>query len=81
MKFIHQIKTTANKSLLRMQLMGMETRKKLHETSGQFVMEHTVVFVLILVLAGIGLAILAPWLKGTLATQIQDKVTETLNFS
>lgn len=81
MNFVNKIKTTAKESLIRMQLLRMDARKKLCETTGQFVMEHTVVFVLILVLAGIGLAILAPWLKGTLSTQIQNKVSETLNFS
>lgn len=76
-----RIHTSLNKLLIGLQITAMNARKKLCENNGQFVMDHTVVFVVSLALGGIALVILVNYLKGTLSTQIQKKVSDTLNFS
>lgn len=51
-------------------------REKLAENSGQFVMEHAVTFVLIIVLAGIILVILTNFLQTDMAPTLKSKIME-----
>ncbi|MEA4954810.1 MAG: hypothetical protein VB096_04785 [Pseudoflavonifractor sp.] len=51
-------------------------REKLAENSGQFVMDHAVVFVLIIVLGGIALALLTNFLQSDMAPTLKSKIME-----
>lgn len=53
-----------------------EARQKLAENSGQFVMDHAVVFVLITVLGGIALALLTSFLQSDMAPTLKSKIME-----
>lgn len=56
-----------------------EARAKLAENSGQFVMDHAVVFVLIIVLGGIALALLTSFLQADMAPTLKSKIMEFFN--
>lgn len=56
-----------------------EAMDKLTENSGQFVMDHAVVFVLIIVLGGIALALLTSFLQADMAPTLKSKIMEFFN--
>lgn len=72
---------TLNNAMIRLQVFRMMTRKKLRDSSGQFVMDHTMIFVIILVLGGIALGLLAAYLRGPLSESLKAKISDTLNFN
>lgn len=52
---------------------------KLAENNGQFVMDHSVVFVLIIVLGGIALGLLTTFLTTDLAPTLKTKILDFFN--
>lgn len=60
---LNNLETRFNRSVIRLQL---SVRQKLQETEGNFVMDHAVVFVIIVVLGGIVLTLLTKYLNDDL---------------
>lgn len=56
-----------------------DTRRKLNENSGQFVIDHAIVFVIALVLGGIGLTLLVNYLQSDLSNTIKTKINDFFN--
>lgn len=54
-------------------------KKKLTDDEGQFVVDHAVVFVLIIVLGGISLVLLKNFLSSDLAPTLKNKILEFFN--
>lgn len=54
-------------------------RMKLAENNGQFVMDHAVVFVLIIVLGGIALVLLTTFLQNDMAPTLKTKIMDFFN--
>lgn len=52
---------------------------KLTEEKGQFVMDHLVVFVIILVLAALAITLLTTYMNGDLSTLLKGKVNALFN--
>lgn len=75
------INKTLNKAMIQLQIFKMNAQKKLRETDGQFVWDNLIVIVIILVLGGLLLKLLYPYIKDSLAPQVQNKVTDTLNYN
>lgn len=71
-----KVKTTVRKATG--QLLGRReiVRAKLAENSGQFVMDNAVVFVIILVIAGIVIALLTTFLRTDLAPLLTQKIRD-----
>lgn len=55
--------------------------QKLKADDGQFVMDHAVVFVLILALAAIALGLLITFMKTDLAPTLRTKIMEFFNYN
>ena len=64
---------------LRMQRRAEKARDTLQENDGQFVVDHAIVFVIILVLGAIALLLMKNWLKDSLAPTLQGKVADFFN--
>lgn len=75
----NDLKNAANAAAAKACLRLSRVRASLKDRRGQFVMDHSVVFVLILVLAGIVLVLLKDWLQNSLAPTLQGKVMEFFN--
>ncbi len=56
-----------------------DTRRKLSESSGQFVMDHAIVFVIALVLGGIVVGLLTTYVRTDLANTIKTKLNDFFN--
>ena len=56
-----------------------DTRRKLSESSGQFVMDHAIVFVIALVLGGIVVGLLTTYVRTDLANTIMTKLNDFFN--
>ena len=56
-----------------------DTHRKLSESSGQFVIDHAIVFVIALVLGGIGLTLLVNYLQSDLSNTIKTKINDFFN--
>lgn len=67
---------TINNLTTRLYLRAQAAKAKLLEKNGQFVMDHAVVFVLILVLGGIVLTLLTAYLQNDLSTTIKGKIND-----
>lgn len=70
------LKATCGGAALRLWQGGRRVREKLSEEKGQFVMDHAVVFVLIIVLGGSALVLLTTYLQNDLSTTLRDKINE-----
>lgn len=64
---------------LRMQRSAGKARDTLQGNDGQFVVDHAIVFVIILVLGAIALLLMKNWLKDSLAPTLQGKVSDFFN--
>lgn len=67
------------KAYIRARLHASRLKDAMTDESGQFVMDHSVQFVLILVLAGIALVLLKDWLQNTMAPTMKTKIMEFFN--
>jgi len=65
--FTHAAKTAAN------------IKQRLSSRNGQFVVDHAVVFIIIIVLAGVALLLLKDFLLNTLGPLLISKITEFFN--
>ncbi|MEA4934341.1 MAG: hypothetical protein VB071_12305 [Lawsonibacter sp.] len=72
----NNLKTRFNRSVIRLQL---SVRQKLQETDGNFVMDHAVVFVIIVVLGGIVLTLLTKYLNDDLSSTLKTKINDFFN--
>lgn len=73
------LKKLANKFAAQLVCRRQIALDKLAENNGQFVMDHAVVFVLILVLAGIALTLLTSFLNDDLAPTLRQKILDFFN--
>lgn len=60
-------------------LTAKTAKEKLGENNGQFVMDHAVVFVIIIVLGGLALLLLRNYLQDDLANTIKSKIDAFFN--
>ena len=60
-------------------LAAQDAKAKLREENGQFVMDHAVVFVIIIVLGGIALLLLRNYLQDDLSNTLKDKINAFFN--
>lgn len=74
------IQKKVNSLTTRMNLAWMHTRQKLRETSGQFVMDHAAVFIIIIVLAGLTLGLLVVYVENDFSNSLKSKLNELFNF-
>ncbi|MEM5781561.1 MAG: DUF6133 family protein [Lawsonibacter sp.] len=72
----NNLKTRFNRAVIRLQL---SVRQKLQETDGNFVMDHAVVFVIIVVLGGIVLTLLTKYLNDDLSSTLKTKINDFFN--
>lgn len=70
------LKAACGRAMLHVWQGGRRVREKLSEEKGQFVMDHAVVFVLIIVLGGIALVLLTTYLQNDLSNTLRDKINE-----
>ena len=73
------LKNASNAAAAKACLCLNRVKASLKDQSGQFVMDHAVVFVLIIVLAAAALLLLKDWLQNSLAPTLQGKVMEFFN--
>ena len=73
---LNNLKTRFNRAIIHLQL---SARQKLQETEGNFVMDHAVVFVIIVVLGGIVLTLLVNYLNDDLSNTLKEKVNDFFN--
>lgn len=78
-RMIANAKSNLNRACVRLRLGAQEAGEKLRETDGNFVMDHAVVFVLILVLGGIALLLLKNYLNNDLSSTLKDKINDFFN--
>lgn len=75
----NKINNAMTKAYIRAQIHAANLKKTMKDESGQFVMDHAVQFVLILVLGGIVLVLLKDWLQNTMAPTLKTKIMEFFN--
>lgn len=56
-----------------------DTRRKLSEDGGQFVMDHAIVFVIAIVLGGIVLGLLTVYVRTDLSNTLKTKINDFFN--
>lgn len=67
------------KAYIRTRLHTDRMKKVLKDESGQFVMDHAVVFVIIIVLGGVALLLLKNFLNNDMAPTLKGKIMEFFN--
>lgn len=60
-------------------LRALEAKAKLMERKGQFVMEHAVAFIIIIVLGALGILLLTTYMQGDLSNMFKGKVEGLFN--
>lgn len=73
------IKNSMDKLVMNLMAKKTVARHKLTEQRGDFVMDHAVVFVIILVLAGIGITLLTTFLQTDMAPLLTNKIKGFFN--
>lgn len=73
------IKTTMDKLVMKAMTQKAVAKRKLTEQRGDFVMDHAVVFVIILVIAGIGITLLTTFLQTDMAPLFTQKIKDFFN--
>lgn len=73
------IKTTMDKFVMNLMTKKAVAERKLTEQRGDFVMDHAVVFVIILVIAGIGITLLTTFLQTDMAPLLTQKIKDFFN--
>lgn len=73
------IKTTMDKFVMNLMTKKAVAECKLTEQRGDFVMDHAVVFVIILVIAGIGITLLTTFLQTDMAPLLTQKIKDFFN--
>lgn len=80
------MKTVMNKmnvGMIRMQAklneLADETKKKWNENRGDFILDHAMVFVIILVVGGIALMALKTYIDGEFTNLVKTKINEFFN--
>jgi len=73
------MKNLMNKIAIRTKLAAMGAKEKLTNRDGDFILDHAMVFVIILIVGGISIALLVTYLQGDFSTLVSDKVTEFFN--
>lgn len=76
---ISNAKSAMDRSVFRMYRARLQAQQKLKEECGQFAVDHTVVFVIIIVIGGISMGLLTVYLKDHLAGQLEDKIDDFFN--
>lgn len=74
------MKTYMNTLLTNLVMLKTRAKKKLEENDGQFVMDHAAVFIIIIVLAGISLALLSRYVETDFANSLKQKINELFSF-
>lgn len=68
-----------NLAFARAHLATQTAKEKLRENNGQFVMDHAVVFVIIIVLGGVALLLLRNYLQNDLSNTLKSKIDAFFN--
>ena len=76
---VNHVKSTAGRAWAAVFRNRLNAQRKLAEENGQFVVDHAVVFVLIIVLGGIALGLLTAFLNTDLAPAVKGKILGFLN--
>ena len=76
---MNKINNAMTKAYIRAQIHAAQLKETMKDESGQFVMDHSVVFFLIVVCAGIALVLLKDWRQNTMAPTLKAKVMEFFN--
>lgn len=77
--FINNIRSSFRRASVRSYTAVHNARRKLAENDGQFVMDHAVVFVIIIVLGGVSLLLLRNYLNDELSNTLKSKINEFFN--
>lgn len=77
--FINHIRSGFRRASVRSYAAIHDVRRKLAENDGQFVMDHAVVFVIIIVLGGVSLLLLKNYLNDELSNTLKSKINEFFN--
>lgn len=78
-KYIKSLPGKINAMLARLKADAVVAKGKLADERGQFVMDHAVVFVIILVVAAIVIALLTTFLQTDMAPLIKQKILDFFN--
>lgn len=73
------MKNFFNRMLLNAQSCAFAVRAKLQEKKGNFVMEHGVVFIIIIALASVAIVALVAYMQSDLSSLLKLKVSELFN--
>ncbi len=80
---MNTLKNTMNaamtKAYIRARLYAARMKDTLKDESGQFVMDHAVVFVIIIVLGALALLLLKNFLNNDMAPTLKNKIMEFFN--
>lgn len=76
---INNIRSSVRRASVRSYAAVHNARRKLAEDEGQFVMDHAVVFVIIIVLGGVSLLLLKNYLNDELSNTLKSKINEFFN--
>lgn len=68
-----------NNLFIRTRLAAIGTREKLEETRGDFVLDHAMVFVIILVIGAIVIAVISNYIQNDFVNLIKEKITAFFN--
>lgn len=78
-KFINRATSIRRDLAVKFTMALSDVKTKLTAKDGQFVVDHAVVFVLIIVLGGIALALLTTFLQNDMAPTLKTKILEFFN--
>lgn len=78
-KIVNKIKSLMTRTCIKTQAVAAEAHAKLQDNKGEFVVEHGVVFVIILVLAALAIALLRSLMNDTLSPTITQKIKDFFN--